>query len=98
MGVVSIYSVGADWPVIALELFSQVVVGIRASCYFNWAEGIDVNVVSAARQWSAAFGCFYCVLFFLWKIGEMFCDSRVENSSSGQVDVGTLDESFLKLF
>ena len=41
-------SIGADWPVVALELFPQVVVGIHASGYHNQTECIDVNVVSVA--------------------------------------------------
>ena len=41
-------SIGADWPVVALELFLQVVVGIHASGCHTRIECIDVNVVFVA--------------------------------------------------
>ena len=41
-------SIGADWPVVALELFLQVVIGIHASGCHTRTECIDVNVVSVA--------------------------------------------------
>ena len=79
-------SIGADWPVVALELFLQVVVGIHASGCHTRIECIDVNVVFVAVT-EALHSVDTSESVFLWKNGEMFCDMRVENSCSGPVDM-----------
>ena len=71
-------SIGADWPVVALELFLQVVVGIHASGCHTRIECIDVNVVFVAVT-EALHSVDTSESVFLWKNGEIFCDMRVEN-------------------